>query len=183
MTEIVDIRKRLYFLSAAALMAVAHNLIHEVMHYLMARLLGEPVLAFHFLTNGWGTSRVVYGTPMAARTGWEWLVIAWAPAVVTVLLGYLLYARHRDWLTGRPWINAALWFATIYFLCLDPFYFGVLSFFIPGSDAYAVEMVNWPLWPVQLVGLSVLVANAVLAWRLKQFANGHSEWYLAATAS
>lgn len=183
MSEVLNIRKRLYFLSAAALTAVAHNLIHELMHYLMARLLGEPVLAFHFLTNGWGTSRVVYGTTVAARSGWEWLAIAWAPSLVTVLLGYLLYTRHQAWLTGRPWINATLWFATIYFLCLDAFYFGVLSFFIPGSDAFAVEAVDWPLLPAQLVGLVVLVVNGTLAWRLKQFANGHSERYLVAAAS
>lgn len=178
----IDIRKRLYFLSAAALTALAHNLIHELIHYLMARLFGEPVLAFHFLTNGWGTSRVVYGTPAAARAGWEWLVIAWAPAVVTTLLGYLLYVNHRRWLTEQPLFNAVLWFGSVYFLLLDAFYFGVLSFFVPGSDPYATQVMNWPVWPVQLVALAVLVVNARLAWKLKQFANGHSERYLPTRA-
>lgn len=65
----IDIRKRVLFLGAALVSALGHNFIHESFHLLMARLFGEPVLAFHFLTNGWGTSRVVYGTPVAARSG------------------------------------------------------------------------------------------------------------------
>lgn len=32
MIEILEIGKRLYFLSAAALTALAHNLIHELIH-------------------------------------------------------------------------------------------------------------------------------------------------------
>lgn len=173
----IDVRKRVYFLGMAALVAIVHNLVHESVHYLTARLLGEPVEAFYFLTNGWLTSRVVYGTPVAARAGWEWLAIAWAPAVVTVLLGYLLYRNHRRWLTERPLLNVGLWFAAVYFLLIDPFYFGLLSLFIPGADPYAAQVMNWPVWPVQLVGALALAVNAVFAWRLKQFANHHSARY------
>lgn len=93
------LRKRLYFLIPAALAALLQHTIHESTHYLAARLVGETVIAFRFLTNGWLTSRVLYATPIAERSGVHWLIIAWAPAVVTTSIGYGLYLSRRRWLT------------------------------------------------------------------------------------
>jgi len=119
-----DLRKRLYFVLPAALMALLQHTIHESTHYLAARLLGEPVAEFHFLTGAMLTSRVIYATPVAERVGVQWLVIAWAPALLTTLIGYTLYASRHRWLTGIPLLNAGFWFATVYFLVVDPLYFG-----------------------------------------------------------
>jgi hypothetical protein len=33
-------------------------------------------LEFRLLTNGWGTSQVIFATPIEARSGLHWLVIA-----------------------------------------------------------------------------------------------------------
>src|SRR5690606_2210310 len=86
-----DVRKRLYFLIPVIMAALLQNAIHESTHYLAARVLNVEVLEFRFLTNGLLTSQVIYAVPVEERIGPHWLVIAWTPAVVTTLIGYLLY--------------------------------------------------------------------------------------------
>ncbi|MBC7334653.1 MAG: hypothetical protein H5U01_00045, partial [Clostridia bacterium] len=100
--------------------------VHESLHYLAARFLGVSVLEFRFLTNGMLTSQVIYTTPVAERVGAHWLVIAWTPAVLTTIIGYVLYLTRHRWLTDVPLLNAGLWFATVYFRVVDPLYFAVL---------------------------------------------------------
>lgn len=160
------IRKRLYFLVLATVALLLHNAVHESIHYLAALLLGEGVKEFRFLTNAWLTSQVIYAAPVAERSGAHWLVIAWAPAVITTLIGYVIYLNRERWLTRWPPLNTGLWYAGLFFLCLDPFYFAVLSIFF-GGDVNAVAAVGWSPWPVRLVALMLLVFNArlMLNWR------------------
>ena len=175
-----DLRKRLYFLVPAVLAALLQHTIHESTHYVAARLLGVQVLEFRFLTNGMLTSQVIYATPVAERAGAGWLVIGWAPAVVTTLIGYGLYlARHR-WLTGAPLFNAGMWFATAYFLIIDPLYFAVLAPFFGGGDVAAAAAVGWPRWPVHVLAGFVLLFNLRLVHRMRQEARAHPERYLPA---
>ena len=171
--------KRLYFLVLAAVVALLHNAIHESVHYLVAQLLGEGVEEFRFLTNGWLTSQVIYATPVAARSGAHWLVIAWAPATVTTLIGCVIYLNRKRWLTRWPPLNAALWYAGLFFLCLDPFYFAVLSIFF-GGDVNAVAAVGWSPWPVRLVAVGVLAFNARLMMNWRQEAQADPERYFPA---
>lgn len=161
----MDLRKRLQMFIPFVVVALLHNAIHETVHYLMALGLGESVLEFRFLTNGWGTSQVVYATPVADRVGAHWLVIAWAPAVVTVLIGYAIYLNRKHLWTRWPLVNGGIWYAAIFFLCLDPLYFAVLSLFLNGSDVDAVAAVGWSPWPVRLVALAVLIFNTYLLVR------------------
>jgi len=172
----MNLRRNLFYLPLALLTALAHNATHEMVHYLAARLLGEEVLELRFLTNGWGTSQVVYATPVAERSGAHWLVIAWAPALVTVLIGYALYLNRRRWMSHWPLVNAGLWYAGLFFLCLDPFYLAVLSLFI-GSDVDAVAAVGGSPWPIRLAALGVLVVNARLMFRWRREARAHPERY------
>jgi hypothetical protein len=150
-----------------------------VLHYLACRLFGERVLQFRFLTNGWGTSQVIYATPAAERSGVHWLVIAWGPAVVTTLIGYLFYMNRERWLAQWPLMNAALWYAGFCFLLLDPFYFAFLSLLF-GGDVKAAAAVDWSPWPVRLVALGVLLFNARLMVRWKGEASIHPERYAIA---
>lgn len=173
-----DLRKRLYFLIPTVLAALLHNAIHESTHYFAARLLGEGVQEFRFLTNGFLTSQVVYAAPVAERVGAHWLAIAWAPAVLTTLIGYALFLTRRRWLTGSWILNAGLWFATAFFLLIDPFYFAVLSHFFGGSDVDAVAAVGWPRWPVQAVASVVLVVSVVLFIKLRRESSAQPERYL-----
>ena len=66
------------------------------------------------------------------------LVIAWAPAIVTTLIGCALYLAHDRWLASVPLLNAGLWFSMAYFLVVDPLYFAVLSSFFGGGDVAAL---------------------------------------------
>lgn len=175
----MDIRRRLYFIVPAALAAALHNVVHESVHYVAARMLGEGVREFRLFTNGWGTSQVIFATPVAERAGAHWLAIAWLPAVATVLIGYLIYGnRHR--LMGRwPLVNSALWYGGFFCLCLDPLYYSLLSILL-GGDVDAASAVGWSPWPVRVVALAILIANGrlMLGWRREAQAN--PERYLPA---
>lgn len=160
------LRRRAYFLVPAAVAALVHNAFHEWVHLAAAWAMGERVLEFRLLTNGWGTSQVVFATPVDERSGAAWLVIAWAPAVLTTLVGYALYLS-RDRLLGRmKLLNTHLWFLGVFFLLLDPLYLGVLSLVV-GGDIGAVAAVGWSPWPVRLVAILVLLFNVrlFLTWR------------------
>ena len=175
-----DLRKRLAFLIPAALAALVQHTIHETTHYAAARLFGVEVVEFRFLTNGLLTSQVVYGTPVPERVGAEWLVIGWAPAVVTVLIGYALFAARRRWLTNVRVLNAGLWFATAYFLIVDPLYFAVLAPLVGGGgDVAAAAAVGWPRWPVHAAAGLILIVNGLLVHRLRQEGKAEPERYLA----
>lgn len=171
--------KRLYFLVLASVVLLLHNGIHESIHYLAARLLNEGVQEFRFLTNGWLSSQVIYATPVAERSGVHWLIIAWAPAVITTLIGYVIYLNRERWLTRWPPLNTGLWYAGLFFLCLDPFYFAVLSVFF-GGDGNAVAAVGWSPWPVRLVALMMLVFNACLMLNWRREAQAAPERYFPA---
>ena len=178
-----DIRKRLYFLLPALLNVLLQHTVHESIHYLVARLLGEGVREFRFLTNGWLTSQVIYATPVAERVGAHWLVIAWTPAVLTTIIGYALYVTRHRWLTSISLLNTGLWFATVYFLVVDPLYFAVLSPFFGGGDVAAAAAVGWSRWPVHLLAGLVLLFNLRLVYRLRQEGKAQPERYLPARKS
>lgn len=145
---------------------LAQNLIHEGVHYGAAVLAGEPVAEFRLFTNGLGTSQVVFATPVEQRTGAHWLLIVWLPALVTLLIGYIIYAgRRRLVRPGRPLLNVTAWYAGIIFMLLDPLYYGLLSVFVPGSDVDAARIVGWSPWPVRVVALAVLAVNLTLVLR------------------
>lgn len=175
-----DLGKRLYFLFPAVLAAMLQHTLHESTHYVAARLLDVKVLEFRFLTNGWLTSQVIYGTPVAERSGLHWLVIAWSPAVLTTMIGYALYLLRKRWLTNIPLINAGLWFATVYFLVGDPLYLAVLAPFFGGGDVAAAAAVGWPRWPVHMLSGLVLLLNLRLVYRLRQESKAQPERYLPA---
>jgi len=172
----MNLRKRLYFLLPAIVAVLLHNIVHEGVHYCAARAFSERVLEFRFLTNGWGSSQVIYATPAVQRVGGHWLVIAWAPAVVTVLIGYSVYLNRRRWWTRWRLVNGGIWYAALFFMCLDPFYFAVLSLLV-GGDVDAVAAVGWSPWPVRLLALAVLLLNTWLMVRWWQEARLHLERY------
>ncbi|MBE3099762.1 MAG: hypothetical protein IMZ44_21815 [Planctomycetes bacterium] len=157
------VARRLRYLVLAAPIVVGHNLIHEATHYLAALAYGEGVVAFRFLSNGLGSSQVVFASPVAARTGWHWLIIAWAPSVVTTLIGYALYAS-RARLRWNRWVALFALYAGFFFLLLDPFYLSVLSLLV-GGDIGAASVAGWPWWPVRAVALLVLILNVCLVRR------------------
>ena len=173
----MNLKQRVYFLPLFVVSVLLHNIIHEGTHYLAARLLGEGVREFRFLTNGWGTSQVIFATPTAERAGAHWLVISWGPAVLTTLIGYLIYLNRERWLTKWPLLNAGLWYAGFIFLLFDPSYFALLSLVV-GGDVNASAAVGWSPWPVRVVALVVFAFNAWLMVRWQKEAKAHPERYI-----
>lgn len=173
----VGARRRLHFLPLAVIAALAHNFTHEAVHYLAALSFGEGVHEFRLLTNGWGTSQVVYATPILERSGWHWLVIAWAPAVLTTAIGYVFYLNRRRFIGRWKSLNAQFWFLGVYFLLLDPLYIGLLAMAF-GGDVGAVAAVGWSPWPVHAVAIIVLLVNVRLFLNWRREAQAQPELYL-----
>lgn len=153
-------RRYLLYLGVAVPAALCHNLVHEAVHYVAATACGEGVTGFRFLTNGWGTSQVVFSVPVEQRVGAHWLLVAWAPSIVTTLVGYGLYAL-REAIGRHPISRRASLYVGFFFLLLDPFYMSLLSVIV-GGDIEAAAAVGLPMWPVQAAAASVLVFNWIL---------------------
>jgi len=160
-------------------LAIAHNAIHEGVHLAAAIALGQPVAGFLFLTNGWGSSRVIYATPAPDRVGGEWLIIAWLPAVATVGIGFLLHAARHSLLSSHPVLNTLAFYGVAFFLLIDPLYFGVLSWLIRGDDTEAAAAVGWSPWAVQLPSIGLLAINSLLVytWRRQELTQGKVAFY------
>jgi hypothetical protein len=158
---------RLYVYVPLMLVAVLQNSIHESIHYVTARMFGENVLEFRLLTNGWLTSQVVYATPMEQRSEFHWLAIAWSPAIVTTLIGFIVYVNRARLITPFAPLNLGIWYVGVLFMTIDPVYFGILSWFMERSDVNAAEIFGWSAVPFQIIALLVSVAaiRLVLNWR------------------
>lgn len=174
----MSVRKRLYLLAPALVVVLLHNAVHESLHYLAATLLGEEVPEFRFLTNGWGSSQVIYATPVAERVGVRWLVIAWLPAMTTTLVGYLVFVNRRRLLTRQPFLNALAWYVGAFFLLIDPLYFALLSLAVPGGDVEAAAAVGWSVWPVRLFAVAVSLVNLWLVARWQREARASPTRYV-----
>lgn len=172
----VQVGRGAYFFVLAVAAALLHNVVHEFVHLVAATLLGEPIEAFQLFTNGWGTSRVVFATPVEDRRGWSWLAIAWSPAIVTTTAGFLIFL-NRDRPIGR-WkvLNTFVFYAAVFLMMLDPFYFGVLSLLV-GGDIGAAIAVGAPEWPVGLVALAVLGLGVFVYRRWRSEARREPERY------
>jgi hypothetical protein len=158
---------RLYVYIPLALVAILQNTTHEFLHYITARIFGENVLEFRLLTNGWLTSQVIYATPMEQRIEFHWLAIAWLPAIVTTLIGFIVYVNRARLITPFAPLNLGIWYVGTLFMTIDPVYFGILSWFMERSDVNAAEIFGWSAVPFQIIALLVSVAaiRLVLNWR------------------
>jgi hypothetical protein len=158
---------RLYVYVPLMLAAVVQNMIHESLHYVTARMFGENVLEFRLLTNGWLTSQVIYATPMEQRTEFYWLAIAWLPAIITTLIGFIVYFNRARLVTPFAPLNLGIWYVGALFMTIDPVYFGILSWFMERSDVNAVEIFGWSAVPFRIMALlvSAVAIRLVLNWR------------------
>ncbi|HKJ26418.1 MAG TPA: hypothetical protein VJ965_02170 [Anaerolineales bacterium] len=171
------ILKRIYLYIPLIAAALLQNVVHESTHFVAARMFDENVLAFKLFTNGWGTSQVVYAAPAAQRVEGYWLLIAWLPALLTVIIGFLMYAFRDKLLTKSPALNIFIWYVGVMFMVIDSLYFGVLSWFFERSDVNAAEIMGWPVWPVQVLGLLVLILGVVCTIRWRKESQTHLEDY------
>lgn len=167
------IRNRICVYIPLILVALFHNVMHESLHFLFANLFGEKVLEFRILTNGWGSSQVIFATPIELRSRLYWLVIAWAPAMLTTLVGYLVYWKRGLLITAKPLVNLFIWYFGALFMTIDPLYLGVFSWFIPGTDVEAATLISLPAWPFRMAALVVFIfnLNLVYRWRSEARAN------------
>jgi hypothetical protein len=87
--------------------------------------------------------------------------------LLTVLVGGVIFLLRERLVSPWPALNLATWYAGALFLTIDPIYLGLLSWFMQGSDANAMEIVGWPVWPLRVVAMALagLGGWLVLRWR------------------
>lgn len=151
--------KRILFM---LLVVIVFAIIHEGTHALTAALAGE-YQAFHVRPFG---LEVTYKTPVSERHGTHWALIAGSPNLITVLIGYGLFAvRHRIASAKRPFFRSLGYYAAALFMLLDPINLGVGSF-IYGGDARGVAVgLGVSVLVVQAISLAVLLLNRELIVR------------------
>lgn len=168
-------RLYVYFLWIAV--AVFQNVSHESLHFVAARAFGEEVLEFRLLTNGWLTSQVIYATPVEQRSEFYWLVVAWLPAIVTTLIGFLVYFNRARLITRFAPVNLAIWDIGVLFMIIDPLYFGVLSWFFEQSDVNAAAILGLSPIPFRILALIVLAIATRFTLRWRQEARTNLDRY------
>ena len=97
--------------------------------------------------------------------------------LVVILIGYAVYASRKKLLTKSPVVNIAVWYLGVMFMVIDPLYFGVLSWFFERSDVNAAEIIGWPAWPFQLLGLLLLALGVTFTLRWRSESQAHLEDY------
>jgi len=144
------------------LVVIIFAFVHEGIHALAAALAGE-YHAFHVRPFG---LEVTYITPVSERHGIHWALIAGSPNVITVLIGYALFAaRHRIASIGLPFLRSLGYYATAFFMLLDPLNLGVGSF-IYGGDAPGVAVgLGVSVLAVQGISLAIVLLSRELIVR------------------
>lgn len=145
-----------------AMALTAFLVVHEGLHALLGLVWGETV---GFAPHLWGFE-VLFRTSVAERAGLRWAVISGLPNVVTVAIGYVLFAsrvRLRGLQGGfaRP---LGYW-SLVLFLLLDPFNLSIASLAFGGDVVGVAVGLGVPVGVVQGGALVLLLANRELVVR------------------
>ena len=151
-------KKLLLLLIAVLLFAF----VHEGLHALAASYYGE-LAAFHVRPYG---LEVVFKTPVPQRQGVRWAVISGLPNLVTLLIGYLLFAGRSSLASlSNSFLRSLAYFATLLFLLLDPFNLAIIPFLFGGDINGIVAGAGLPRLLLQGIAFLVLLLNRELVAR------------------
>ncbi len=148
-------RKSALILPAIVLFA----LVHEGCHAGTALLYGEYR---EFQIKPYGLE-VVYKTPVSARQGPHWALISGASNIITLALGYSLFAMRRRIASAvnHLWRDIGYWLMVL-FLVLDPFNLAIGPF-IYGGDLGGISVgLGINRFLLQAVALGILLLNREL---------------------
>ena len=149
-------RRWLAFILAALLLAG----IHEGAHALTSALYGEYAT---FTVRPYGAMEIIYKTPVEAREGAHWAVIAGTSNLLTLALGYLLLALS-EWLARLrvALIRGGAYYMTMLALLADALNLS-LGPFLYGGDANGIAFgLGVSRYIIQGVFLIVLLLNREL---------------------
>jgi hypothetical protein len=133
-----------------------YTVIHEGAHALTAMALDEYE-AFHVRLFG---LEVTFKTPVEERTGFKWTLISGTGNIVTIALGYCLYAiRHRLAASRSRFVAGLGFWLSVLFLVVDPLNLSIGPL-IYGGDATGIAIgLNVSRWLIQGVSLAIFLVN------------------------
>ncbi len=110
------------------------TLIHEGFHILVALIIGEYE-GFHIKPIGF---EVLTKTPVNQRQGIQWAFFSGVSNLVTILIGYILFAFSKKFARINVTIvRNTSYFSTVFFLSLDPLNLSIGPF-IYGGDIFGI---------------------------------------------
>lgn len=143
---------------------LVYALVHEGSHALVATAFGESA-AFHVRPFG---LEAEYATSVPDRAGPAWGFISGTANVVTVILGYALFAmRRRLAQSRRPFLMPTLHGLTIFFMLGDPLNLWLGPFIYGGDIGGLTVGFGVGRYPIQLLFFLIFLANReMIAQRL-----------------
>jgi len=138
---------------------LAFAMVHEGMHALTSFLYGEYD-AFHLRFYG---AEVTYKTPVPERQGLHWALIAGAPYVMTIGLGYIFFAmRHKFAAATRSFTRHLGYWFIVLFMLLDPFSMAINTFIFGGDVGGMVVGLGINKYVIQALAFAILLLNREL---------------------
>jgi magnesium-transporting ATPase (P-type) len=140
------------------------SIIHEGAHILTAMALDE-YKAFDIKFYG---LEVSFKTPEEERNGFTWALISGTSNIITIALGYCLFAIRHRFVISRSLFFASLgYWLSILFLTIDPLNLSIGAL-LYGGDATGIAIgLNLNRWLIQGVFLIIFLVNReIVAQRL-----------------
>lgn len=146
--------------SAFLLIVGVFTVIHEGAHVLIASTFNE-YNGFYVRPIGF---EVVFKTPVEQRSGIRWALISGGANLLTVVVGYILFACRRTLSRIKSrYLRLAAFYSTVLFMLLDPLNLS-LGPFLYGGDAIGLAVgLKMPRMLVQTMAFSLFLFNRELA--------------------
>jgi hypothetical protein len=150
-----NIRKWFSLIVAVAL----YYIIHEGAHLVVALLFGT-FQSIRLVKWGLGV-QIVADT--ALMSGGQIFVFCIMGIAATLIAGYIMVWQRKNILKSKSLVLRAIaYYATLIFLCLDPFYLSVLSHFVGGGDLNGIVLAGVPRTVAVIFFLLLFALNLFL---------------------
>lgn len=147
-----NVRKWLSLIAAVVL----YYVVHEGAHLICALLFGA-FQKIRFAYWGMGIQIVV---DTAVMPDMQIFVFGIAGVVTTLIAGYILVWKRNCILEStNKAVRAIAYYATLIFLCLDPFYLSILYPFVGGGDMNSIILIGIPQMAATIFFIILLGVN------------------------
>jgi hypothetical protein len=138
---------------------VLYYIIHEGAHVIASLLMGK----FQGIRIwSWGLGVQVL-SDTAAMSDIHFFIFNIAGVFATMIAAYILFWRRKSLLrTPSKVLRAVAYYATLIFLCLDPFYLSIMYRFVGGGDMNGILRIGIPEAVVFNFFLAMLGVNIVV---------------------
>ena len=146
-----------------AIAIVLYYIVHEGAHLVVALLFGT-FQSIHIANWGLGV-QIVANTGAMSDMQIFWFCIM--GVIATLIVGYILVGQRKN-ISKIPsdFVKAILYYATIIFLFLDPFYLSIAYRFVGGGDFNGIVLIGIPEMAVFIFFSTLFVLHLFIFLKL-----------------